>query len=122
MCSLLQLAFTEEGLNRLWNELVKDNEIISEVPPISSGVSASFNESDRGREDRQSRDEEEDGEKGQENIREEQDKEKRSGFMPILEEWTWGEVSHDEEHVISEIMLLIVVSEMVSSLCRIVGT
>ena len=96
---VLQLAFTEEGLNELWNELVKDNEITSEVVPFPASVSTSVGGSGRDRESRQSRDSEEDGEREEDKGEEEQDKEKRSGFMPILEEWTWGEVSRKGERV-----------------------
>ena len=84
-------------MNQLWNELVKDNEITSEVVPFSAGVSTSVSNGGKDRESQQSRESEEDGEKEDGKGEEEHDKEKRSGFMPILEEWTWGEVSHERE-------------------------
>ena len=60
--SLGQVAFTEEGLSKLWNELVKDGEI--------EGVGESSNR----------REEEDIG------------KARRSPFSILLEGWTWGRV------------------------------
>jgi len=60
--SLGQAAFTEEGLSKLWNELVKDGEI--------EGAGESSN-----------RKEEEDIGKA-----------RRSPFSVLLEGWTWGQV------------------------------
>ena len=76
--SLAQAAFTEEGLSKLWNELVKDGEI---------GGS--------GGEPSNRKEEEEDGQA------------RRSPFTVFLEEWTWGQVcvcgvgSEGEEESIS---------------------
>ena len=78
LVSLAQAAFTEEGLSKLWNELVKDGEI---------GGS--------GGEPSNRKEEEEDGQA------------RRSPFTAFLEEWTWGQVcvcgvgSEGEEESIS---------------------
>ena len=64
MCvSLAQAAFTEEGLSKLWNELVKDGEI---------GGSG--------------------GEPSNRKEEEEEGQARRSPFTAFLEEWTWGQV------------------------------
>ena len=59
-----QAAFTEEGLSRLWNELIKDGEI------HTTGAS--------------NKDKRED-EKQSVNAR-------KSPFNTFLQEWTWGQV------------------------------
>ena len=61
--SLAQAAFTEEGLSKLWNELVKDGEI---------GGSG--------------------GEPSNRKEEEEEGQARRSPFTAFLEEWTWGQV------------------------------
>ena len=61
--SLVQAAFTEEGLSKLWNELVKDGEI---------GGSG--------------------GEPSNRKEEEEEGQTRRSPFTAFLEEWTWGQV------------------------------
>ena len=62
MC-VAQAAFTEEGLSKLWNELVKDGEI---------GGSG--------------------GEPSNRKEEEEEGQARRSPFTAFLEEWTWGQV------------------------------
>ena len=99
--------FNDETLTRLWNELVKDEEIVTDVslllresatkespkPPQSQNEKDEQDKEKEKEEDQTKENAEKEKEVAEEESDEEKMEKKRSGFLPILEEWTWGEVS-----------------------------
>ena len=68
------MIFSDDDLAQLWAELEKDDEIITDTSVINKDTEIDKEEKENDEETKTDKDT------------------KRSGFSPILEQWTWGEV------------------------------
>lgn len=95
--------FNREGLASAWDSLVRDGEYLDECeedPKNDGGTGSVKGDGAEGTtEEGNDKNVEEDDEGVVSDESPDKPSKKKSGFMPFLEEWTWGEV-HTHTHIL----------------------